>query len=890
MAENKKPQSTTKKTTTTRKPRAKKAPPEPPQKTGISRGAWGLIYLSIGILLLISTFSADGVLLKIFFDLCSGLIGYGTYLLIPAMFGLSALFFVVRKAKVRLRATCIFLLPVFAGSLVHAFMVKNTLEFSFSTIISLFTTGVELTSGGVFSGAFAMLLMWAFSYYGAIFILLIMCLVLIAIAFRITPSKVFRKISDLKEYIADEEALEEEIEEELPNLVKDNPKEIEKKPKSTEKLSLFGKKKSANIDIPLDDEKPNKDKTFTETPYDTSMSEDRKVKSADIDADDFDENSPLNDNAEQNDPLAVFADKDNTEHVLQDISKPIVKEISEEDEDFAQQNNNRDAIPLNDLELPVASNEELIQKAATKAIDNEKVVEDDDIVKQMNNALHDPTKSGEVEYNYPPITLLNPHRSTAGDATQELRESSERLLDTLSSFGIDADIINIIRGPSVTRFEIQIPRGVKFSKVTSLSDDIALSLGAANVRIAPIPDKVAVGIELPNKSVQTVFIREVLGSNEFKRAQSKLSFSIGKDITGMPIIGDIAKMPHMLIAGTTGSGKSVCINSLLVSILYKASPEDVRLIMIDPKMIELGSYNGVPHLMIPVVTDPKKASGALNWAVGEMMRRYKLFSELSVRDLASYNAAVKKHNDIPPVEDEEKIYLEKLPQIVIVIDELADLMMVAAREVEDAICRIAQMARAAGMHLVIATQRPSSDVITGIMKANIPSRIAFAVASQIESRIILDQTGAEKLIGKGDMLYSPLGIAKPQRVQGCFLSSEEVEAIVDHIKQDATPSYDQAVLDHIEKQAEKGSDTGGYGDDSGDEDEMLPQAIDLIVNSGQASASMLQRKLKLGYARASRLIDQMEDRGIVGASEGSKPRQVLISREDWQEMKMRQNI
>ncbi|MDP4110079.1 MAG: DNA translocase FtsK, partial [Bacillota bacterium] len=410
---------------------------------------------------------------------------------------------------------------------------------------------------------------------------------------------------------------------------------------------------------------------------------------------------------------------------------------------------------------------------AVKEASKEEIAKNTEIVAQeITNAPAEQTKL----YAYPPLSLLNVSRVTKQNVQSEIKEYSERLIDTLLSFGVEARIINITRGPSVTRYEIQVSRGTKFSRITALSDDIALSLGAVSVRIAPIPDKMAVGIEVPNQTVQTVYISDVLSSEAFSRRKSKLAFAVGRDITGNSIVGDIAQMPHLLIAGTTGSGKSVCINSLLISILYKASPQEVRLIMIDPKMIELGIYNGIPHLLIPVVTDPKKAAGALNWAVTEMMRRYKLFSELNVRDLASYNDAAGKQ---PPAEDGSR--REPLPQIVIVIDELADLMFVAAHDVENAVCRIAQMARAAGMHLVIATQRPSADVITGIMKANIPSRIAFAVASQIESRIILDTMGAEKLIGKGDMLYSPLGLGKPLRVQGCFITSQEIESVIEYI-------------------------------------------------------------------------------------------------------------
>ena len=459
--------------------------------------------------------------------------------------------------------------------------------------------------------------------------------------------------------------------------------------------------------------------------------------------------------------------------------------------------------------------------------------------------------------------------------------------DTIRSFGIDATIANVTRGPSVTRYEVELDQGVRLNKLTNLADDIALALGATGVRIAPIPDKISmVGIEVPNKLVSPVYIHDVIDSSEFRDNPSKVSFAVGRDISNRNVVGNIAKLPHLLIAGTTGSGKSVCTNSLIISLLYKATPEEVRLIMVDPKMVELGIYNGIPHLLIPVVTDPKKAAGALQWAVVEMMKRYRAFSEIGVRDLASYNAHAAKTEG-----------MEKMPQIVVVIDELADLMLVAAKEVEESICRVAQMGRAAGMHLIIATQRPSADVITGLMKANIPSRIAFAVASSLESRIILDTTGAEKLVGRGDMLYFPLGTGKPQRVQGCLISDEEVAAVVGFIKQNSgSAEYSEEIIHEIEQHAaekEKGSKGvgGSAPDEVGDDyDELLPAAIEVVVETGMASVSMLQRRLKLGYSRAARLVDQMEEKGVVGPFEGSKPRQVLITKDQWQEMQFKQGM
>ena len=506
---------------------------------------------------------------------------------------------------------------------------------------------------------------------------------------------------------------------------------------------------------------------------------------------------------------------------------------------------------------------------------------------EVSQAIEKELGEEDGAYRYPPVTLLEENRSdNFTEAGAELRSNAQRLANTLASFNVDAQPGDVIRGPSVTRYEFTLDQGVKLSKLTNLADDIALALGASGVRIAPVPNKIsAVGIEVPNRTVTAVKIRDVIESSDFTTHKSNTAFAVGKDIGGNCIIGNIGKLPHVLIAGTTGSGKSVCTNSLIISMLYKSTPDEVRFIMVDPKMVELAPYNGIPHLLIPVVTDPKKAAGALQWAVFEMMKRYKMFSEKGVKDLAGYNALCEN-----PVTAEEG--MKKLPSVVVVIDELADLMLVAAKEVEESICRVAQMGRAAGVHLVIATQRPSADVITGLMKANIPSRIAFAVASAMESRIILDTTGAEKLVGKGDMLYFPLGDSKPTRVQGCFISPEEIERVVAFVKESGEAQYDQTVMDKIEealKKDDKGamtnSDTAGEG--GNDYDELLPAAVDVVLETGQASVSMLQRRLKLGYSRAARLVDQMEERGIVGPFEGSKPRQLLITKAQWQEMQMK---
>ena len=516
-------------------------------------------------------------------------------------------------------------------------------------------------------------------------------------------------------------------------------------------------------------------------------------------------------------------------------------------------------------------------------------IEDDSLFVQQEEQKEDKTKQvlqlqhtlvvEEDNYVFPSVNLLSKsEKKTLKGGTKALQETAAKLQRTLYSFGVQAKVENVSVGPAITRYELKPAEGVRVSKIANLADDIALNLAAETIRIeAPIPGKQAVGIEVPNKEKEMVPLRDVIESDEFQHNNSKLSIALGKDVAGNVAIGNIAKMPHVLIAASTGSGKSVCINTIITSIIYNAKPSEVKLVMVDPKVVELSVYNGIPHLLIPVVTDPKKAAGALAWAVQEMDNRYNLFAEKGVRDLKGYNHAVEKEGEVG-----------KLPQIVIIIDELADLMMVAAKEVEESICRLAQKARAAGMHLVIATQRPSVDVITGLIKANVPSRIAFAVSSQVDSRTILDQVGAEKLLGKGDMLFFPAGEAKPVRVQGAFVSDEEVESIVEFIKSNGTATYSEDILESIENSnktdKEKALEAEQAADD--DADPFLQEAINTVVETGQASTSFIQRRFKVGYARAGRIIDQMEERGVISGYQGSKPREVLWTLEKLAELSM----
>ena len=542
---------------------------------------------------------------------------------------------------------------------------------------------------------------------------------------------------------------------------------------------------------------------------------------------------------------------------------------------------NPDVIDANIYKNTAKANEAKAQKASSIVGEELFTVEEEQKETKTKAVLRlEHTISIEDEnYEYPPVSLLGKNTKKANKSgAKALTEKATQLQRTLHSFGVSAKVENISVGPAITRYELKPAEGVRVSKIANLSDDIALNLAAESIRIeAPIPGKQAVGIEIPNKEKESVPLRDVIESDEFEDNKSKLTVALGKDVAGNIVLADIAKMPHVLIAGSTGSGKSVCINTIITSIIYNAKPSEVKMVMVDPKVVELSVYNGIPHLLIPVVTDPRKAAGALAWAVQEMDHRYNLFAEKGVRDLKGYNAVLEKET--------EEGTVGKLPQIVIIIDELADLMMVAAKEVEDSICRLAQKARAAGMHLVIATQRPSVDVITGLIKANVPSRIAFAVSSQIDSRTILDQVGAEKLLGKGDMLYYPASASKPVRVQGAFVSDGEVEKIVDFVKSNGVATYNEDILEEIEKS----NKSDGQKEQEAEEDDMDPllmEAIETVVEIGQASTSFIQRRFKVGYARAGRIIDQMEARGIISGYEGSKPRQVLITMDRWNELKM----
>ena len=814
----------------------RRSAPPPPAYNAQARLIGGIVCLLLALCVLMTYFNVDAILLTFLANVLKGCFGYGYWLAAPALLYAGIVLVNHKGRPVKLRLVCTLLLPVLVGMVLHLLLARGPYGFDLEHIKPMWKDGQSLLCGGVVSGSLAVGMEALLSRVVSLILTILLAVLAVLGALQVKPAELIAELKRRAEERAqweDEDDYYDDDEEEAPAR--------SAKPVKEEPVTPKPRKMRPNIDIPLDDEttEPSREAAALK-PSGGSLF---RGRSGDV-------KTP----AELLDPtLATPAEEAPAE---QPAPEP-------------------DPAPA---PAPVPMTEKQRKQAVRAEVET--------ATAEVSEAIEKELAEGEEAYRYPPITLLDENTDdNHQEVGAELRLNSQRLATALSSFGVDAHPGEVVHGPSVTRYEFTLDQGVKLSKLTNLSDDIALALGATGVRIAPIPGKIsAVGIEVPNKAVTAVRIRDVIESREFTNHPSTVAFAVGKDIGGSAIVGNIARLPHVLIAGTTGSGKSVCTNSLIVSLLYKSTPDEVRFIMVDPKMVELAPYNGIPHLLIPVVTDPKKAAGALQWAVYEMMKRYKMFSERGVKDLAGFNALCESDPE-----------LKKLPTVVVVIDELADLMLVAAKEVEESICRVAQMGRAAGMHLVIATQRPSSDVITGLMKANIPSRIAFAVASSLESRIILDTTGAEKLVGKGDMLYFPLGNQKPTRVQGCFITPEEIERVVNFVKESGTVDYSDEVMEKIEevmKQSDKGGGKSSGGSapapDEGEGcDELLGAAVEVILETGQASVSMLQRRLKLGYSRAARLVDQMEERGIVGPFEGSKPRQLLITREQWQELKMK---
>ena len=842
------------------KPAVEPAPPAAPHRREVA----GALFALLGVMLIICIFNDEGSINVFFTRYFKMLLGWGFWAVPPVCLALAWALFFHHGRPVAFRVFCLLMLPILFGTMSHLLYGEEVpQDFEITAVIGeLAESGIALHSGGVIGGLAAIGLESAFSLVGAFIILMVLFSVFLISGLRIDIIGVADKLKERASVPYEPEPEPETEKKEAAPVAATVPKRQSAQPKQVSR-SRPTVTSRAMIDIPLGEDedslmpreesresRPSEsaEKTAAKARVRRKVEEPPKVEHVD-----FDEPLPMEElqpdwssrdsrsNREQNTPSTPKPTRRVAPVRTAEISDPPKKEPKK--------------LPKTELAAET--------KAVTDAIN---------------------ASGTQGDYEFPPLALLREGSGVVVDGRDEIQMNRERLEGALHSFNISAGIVGVIRGPTVTRYDIELEQGVKLSRVTNLAGDLALALGVLNVRIAPIPDKIStVGIEVPNKIVSTVYLRDILGSERFQTAKSKLSFALGKDIGGDAIVGNIAKLPHLLIAGTTGSGKSVCMNSLILSLLYKARPDEVRLIMIDPKMVELGIYNGIPHLYVPVVTDPKKAAGALQWSVVEMLKRYRLFSEAGVRDLENYNKHCRDNGE------------ETMPQVVIVIDELADLMMIASKEVEESICRVAQMGRAAGIHLVIATQRPSADVITGLMKANIPSRIAFAVSSAMESRIILDQGGAEKLVGMGDMLFSPIGVGKPRRIQGAFVSDEEREDVVNFIKEHAGPADDThsaEIGEYMDNAANKEDGKSGKGASSsssadsesalGSEyDEMLPQAVEAVLEMKQCSVSSLQRRVKLGYSRAARIVDQMEELGIVGPYEGAKPRTVLIDRDGW---------
>ena len=782
-----------------------------------------LVLILISIVLAVLIYTKSGYIGKNLSPALGGIFGYIKYF-IPVFLFLGAVntlrekdYLNYRKKIGMIIIIMVFIDIVLATSQISSGNIDRAVPLG-DSLSKAFDLGTKDMGGGVLGTLFAVPLVKLFGSVATVIISVGLSLVLLVYVLGLHP------VDIIQGYFERNERMKEEAEKNEQKIAaKETARERKEREKEEKRLAKLAEKekKTAELDdqITINIKQPDSSKT------------------AGVEVPDFNEND-----TKRSKLLDLF--KKNRE--AEDVEEPEVKAKSQE--------------------APVEDNFK------------EQEIEKEEKTKQVLELEHTALVAQEENYEFPPISLLGQVDVKTGNSRKKLLETAEKLRKTLSSFGVSAKVENVSVGPAITRYELSPAQGVRVSKIANLSDDIALSLEAESIRIeAPIPGKHTVGIEIPNKTKSTVPLRDIIESDKFVEAKSKVAFALGKDVAGDIVVTDIAKMPHLLIAGQTGSGKSVCINTLIASILYKAKPSEVKLLMIDPKVVELSVYNGIPHLLIPVVTDPKKASGALQWAVQEMVARYDKFAKAKVRDIKGYNEKAEENGE------------NKLPQIVIIIDELADLMMVAAKDVQDSICRLAQLARAAGMNLVIATQRPSVDVITGIIKANIPSRIAFSVSSFVDSKTILDIGGAEKLLGKGDMLFYPTGESKPARIQGAFISDKEVENIVKFVKKDETQIYDEKIMEEIENsQKEQGKD--GKGDPgSGDDDEtdpLLNEAIEMVIDSGTASTSYIQRRFKVGYARAGRIIDQMEERGVISGYAGSKPREVLISKERWAELKM----
>ncbi len=849
----------------------------------------GILTVAIGVFLLFAFLSeaagaVGGFLKNLFYGFFGVASAIGCIFVI-----LTGVYIFLNKSKRSIKSNLIMLGGIVLSTSVLVALFESDTEVIgtglIEQIMELYNGGIEGTGGGIIGSGLCRLFVMLIGVSGTWILAIATELILGIKITGVSLAAVIKKVSAKgKEKIVKKPKEEKEIE----------PEQVEVKPK---KGKFFGEYFAGKEPVEEKKKYPEYDDDEDDTPIRRfEIKEDDELLKKFLNEEDIKEEKPKPKDTDDGLPFTIDNMKTGVLSELPVMDKDGIKAVKnpEDEEEFVPPSEAKladvfDPLTKKAVDVGVPLDRAVVkgrQMAINEAneLTPEKIIE-----KQMEEQAPPPRM---MEYHLPEFDLLDPAKPsprTRQEVKYELEEKGNRLLETLHSFKVDATIINTTQGPSVTRFELQPGFGVKVSKITSLTDDIALSLAAPGVRIeAPIPGKSAIGIEIPNQSPSPVMIREVLESEKFKNFHSKTAFALGKDIAGNSVIADIAKFPHVLIAGQTGSGKSVGINSLILSILYKAKPDEVKMIMVDPKMVELGIYNGIPHLLIPVVTDPKHAAGALNWAVGEMQNRYSLLKDNNVRNLKGYNALMEERGEPE----------SKLPEIVIIIDEFADLMIAAKSEVEDAINRLAALARAAGMYLVIATQRPTVNVITGVIKANIPSRIAFKVTSQVDSRTILDESGADKLLGRGDMLYNPSGAVKPMRIQGNFVSDQEIERVINFIKDQYEASYDEEIIENIQREQERvAANLAGASDEddepenmtrSGNEakDELFIQAVEMVLDNGQASVAMFQRRFKIGYQRAARLIDQMEERRIIGPYEGTKPRQVLISRQEFLEMKM----
>ncbi len=867
MATQKKP--ATKKSTTT-----KSVAKNGEARRGENRRFWSYILFSLGILAILVTVIKGGGAWTKLYEINRGLFGVGAFLVGPELIYVSVMLANDKSQNAVLTKIIqgIILMFLICG-IVQIFAVGEVVGGSFQKkIVGLYDDGVKLIGGGVCSAFIGWPLLAIFKKVGASIIIVLLTFTFVMLLTNLTLIEFFDFLT--RPFRNGVKAVRESNREYSE----------EKAVRAEEKRNEREVARAEKAELKLKEEKKEK-KKGSKIPPENIPKEERKNKRVDVakyiqdedETDEKDETDEIEESVSQK--VDEIAHSPALDIVLSTELSNAVGEKAEE---------NKVEIPQ--MPEPTAKKREKKAKDVSKDTTTEQNTDEISPIFVDRDGQYTFFDYGKQEavYKAPPITLLNyaNNNSNPSQIQEEIQSKSETLVSTLQSFGIQSRIVGISRGPSVTRYELQPAAGVKVSKITGLSDDIALNLAAKGVRIeAPIPGKAAVGVEIPNKNRDTVSIRELIESDEYKTSDGKLNFAVGRDIEGNIIIGNIAKMPHMLIAGTTGSGKSVFTNSIIMNILYHASPDEVKLILIDPKQVEFPIYNGIPHLLIPVVTDARKAAGALNWAVIEMEKRYTMFADNGVRDLKEYNEFVEKHNASL---DEDSPKFEKMAQVVVVIDEFADLMMVASKEVEQSVLRIAQKARAAGMHLIIATQSPRVDVITGLIKSNIPSRVALKVSNFTDSRVILDSGGAEKLLGNGDMLYMPVGLDKPLRIQGSFVATSEVRDVVNFLKNQITAKYDESVIEEIEKnipmaKGEKTLTDTESGEEKTSLDPLFCEAVEAVLENGTASTSYLQRRLKLGYGRAARVMDEMENLGIIGAPDGSKPRKVLISREEWLE-------